>query len=174
MKQLCVSWSKYLWAHFMEQWGVYVFDVLFWLLLSRAYTKMSSRPVKKRRRVDIIASQKHDLCLFIEQKAKSIQLDTLAYSLVSCPKDGNDVCVQSLPNMRLCGVRYTHSSPMLQHEDCLLAMTWWARNQVQGLRVPTNLTVWLAQWCQIKQAYHYNIIIVYRCHLFCARSLIFI
>ena len=33
---------------------------------------MSSSPVKKRRRVDITASQKHDLCLCKEQNAKAI------------------------------------------------------------------------------------------------------
>ena len=38
------------------------------------------KPVKKKRRcVDITASQKHDLCLHIEQNAKATQVDILAY-----------------------------------------------------------------------------------------------
>ena len=40
---------------------------------------MSSSPVKKRRRVVITASQKHDLCLYKEQNAKATQVDILAY-----------------------------------------------------------------------------------------------
>ena len=40
---------------------------------------MSSSPVKKRRRVDISASQKQDLCLFKEQNPKSTQADILVH-----------------------------------------------------------------------------------------------
>ena len=40
---------------------------------------MGSGPVKKRRRVDITTSQKHDFCLYKEQNAKANQVYIFTY-----------------------------------------------------------------------------------------------